>query len=102
MIERVGNTRIPGITPLGGGAGTTAAGAAGELSFGETLARALNEISAVQDGATEKVQAFLRGEPVELHDVMAATEEAGLALEMLIEVRNKFADAYRTIVNMQS
>jgi flagellar hook-basal body complex protein FliE len=47
-------------------------------------------------------EAFLRGEPVELHEVMAATEEAGIALEMLIEIRNKVTDAYRTIINMQS
>jgi flagellar hook-basal body complex protein FliE len=32
---------------------------------------------------------------------MAATEEAGIALEMLIEVRNKFTEAYRTVINMQ-
>ena len=28
-----------------------------------------------------------------LHQVMAATEEAGIALEMLIEIRNKITDA---------
>ena len=33
---------------------------------------------------------------------MAAVEEAGLALEMLIEVRNRFVEAYRTVVNMQT
>jgi flagellar hook-basal body complex protein FliE len=33
---------------------------------------------------------------------MAATEEAGIALEMLIEIRNKVTDAYRTLINMQS
>ena len=48
------------------------------------------------------IQAFLRGDQVELHQVMAATEEAGIALEMLIEIRNKFTDAYRTLINMQS
>jgi flagellar hook-basal body complex protein FliE len=33
---------------------------------------------------------------------MAAAEEAGLALEMLVEVRNKLAEAYRAVVQMQS
>ncbi len=32
---------------------------------------------------------------------MAATEEAQISLEMLIEVRNKFAEAYRTLTTMQ-
>jgi flagellar hook-basal body complex protein FliE len=33
---------------------------------------------------------------------MAAAEEAGIALEMLIEIRNKVTDAYRTVINMQT
>jgi flagellar hook-basal body complex protein FliE len=71
-------------------------------SFGDTLKSALNEVSSAQDNAADYVGKFMRGEPVELHQVMAATEEAGIALDMLIEVRNKFADAYRSVINMQS
>jgi flagellar hook-basal body complex protein FliE len=71
-------------------------------SFGETLTRAINEVSAQQERSAEMTGAFLRGEPVELHQVMAAAEEAGISLEMLIEVRNKFTEAYRTVINMQS
>ena len=71
-------------------------------SFGETLERAINEVSAAQDRSAALTGAFVRGEPVEMHQVMAAAEEAGLSLEMLVEVRNKFTDAYRTLINMQS
>ena len=71
-------------------------------SFGDTLKRALGEVSSTQDNAPDHMQRFLRGEPVELHQVMAAAEEAGIALEMLVELRNKLTDAYRTLVNMQS
>ena len=44
---------------------------------------------------------FVRGEPVELHQVMAASEEAGISLEFLVEMRNKLTDAYRSVMNMQ-
>lgn len=71
-------------------------------SFSDTLKRALGEVSSAQDNATDQMQRFLRGEPVELHQVMAAAEESGIALEMLVELRNKFTEAYRTLVNMQS
>ena len=71
-------------------------------TFGDTLKQALGEVSGAQENATDKIQAFLRGDQVELHEVMAATEEAGIAVEMLVEVRNKFTEAYRTIINMQS
>lgn len=70
-------------------------------SFGDSLKRALNDVSAQQDSAADTLSAFLRGENVELHQVMAATEEAQISLQMLIEVRNKFTEAYRTLSTMQ-
>lgn len=71
-------------------------------SFGETLEKALGQVSDLQVEAQDSISAFLRGDPVEVHEVMAAAEEAGIALEMLIEVRNKLTEAYRTVINMQS
>ncbi len=47
-------------------------------SFGDTLKRAIGEVSAAQDNAQDQVQKFLNGEPVELHQVMAASEEASV------------------------
>jgi flagellar hook-basal body complex protein FliE len=90
----VGGAGGPG--GLGGGAG------AGGANFGDALKRAVSEVSATQENSRAHVDAFLRGEEVELHQVMAAAEEAGIALEMLIEIRNKFTEAYRTVINMQS
>jgi flagellar hook-basal body complex protein FliE len=84
---------------LTGAAGT---GVPAGASFGDTLKQALERVSETQDNSQEHVAAFLRGDNVELHQVMAAAEEAGIALEMLIEIRNKFTDAYRTVINMQS
>ena len=70
-------------------------------SFGDMLGRALNDASGLQDDSQRIIGAFLRGEPVELHQVMAASEEAEISLELLVEVRNKLADAYRTVMNIQ-
>ena len=72
------------------------------VSFGDTLTNAINQVSDAQDHSAEMVGKFLRGDPVELHQVMAAGEEAGIALEMMVELRNKFTDAYRTLISMQS
>jgi flagellar hook-basal body complex protein FliE len=74
----------------------------GATTFGDTLTRALNEVSDTQDRSEALTGAFLRGEPVELHQVTAAAEEASLSLELLVELRNKFTEAYRTVINMQS
>ena len=69
-------------------------------SFADALKRAIGEVSTQQDTAQDYVQRFVRGEPVELHQVMAAAEEAQLSLEMLVELRNKMMDAYKTVMTM--
>src|SRR5689334_24495102 len=69
-------------------------------SFADALKRAIGEVSTQQDTAQDYVQRFVRGEPVELHQVMAAAEEAQLSLEMLVELRNKLMDAYKTVMTM--
>ncbi len=71
-------------------------------TFGDTLTQALNSISEVRDNAGDMTRRFVAGEDVELHQVMAAQEEAGIALDMLIELRNKMVESYRTLINMQS
>lgn len=95
-LQRVDNGARPVPFTRPDGAAPTGAG-----SFGETLTRAINEVSAAQDNSAAMTAAFVNGEPVELHQVMASAEEAGIALEMLVEVRNKVTEAYRTLINMQ-
>lgn len=69
-------------------------------AFTETLSRVLDEVSGSTEAANDLQQRFLRGEPVEIHQVMAATEEAGIAVEMLVAVRDKVVDAYRQLVSL--
>ena len=73
----------------------------GPLTFGDALKQALIQVEGQHQYATDVMESFVRGEDVELHEVMAAAEEAGIALEMLVEMRNKLVEAYRTIVSMQ-
>lgn len=93
---------LPEFTGRDTGAKTVPVIAEGENSFGSTLKRALNEVSDARDASSDLTQRFAAGENVELRQVMAATEEAGLALDMLIEVRNKVVEAYRSVISMQS
>ena len=99
-------SQVPGVGGLSGldtGARQVPViGRPGGPTFGETLTRAINEVSDAQDASAELAGKFMRGENVELHQVMAASEEAGISLEMLVEVRNKVTEAYRTLINIQS
>lgn len=70
-------------------------------SFGDAIAGFVNQVSEQQDRAGELAQRYLRGEQVEVHQVTAAAEEAGIALDLMVEIRNKMLDAYRTLTTMQ-
>ncbi|TVP45370.1 MAG: flagellar hook-basal body complex protein FliE [Gemmatimonadales bacterium] len=86
---------------LGEPAGAAGAEAAG-TGFADTLKQMLGEVSELQETSQDAIQAFVNGEPVEIHQVMAAVEEAGIALELLIEMRNRLTEAYRTVIQMQN
>ena len=72
----------------------------GGTSFGDTLKRVIGEVSTSQEVSQNYIDRFVRGEPVELHQVMAAAEEASISLDMLVELRNKLMDAYKTVMQM--
>jgi flagellar hook-basal body complex protein FliE len=90
----------PVVTPLERGEGLGAA-ARPDASFGDLFKKALNDTQGMEQNAKDMIGAFLRGEPVELHQVMAASEEASISLELLVELRNKLTDAYRQIMSIQ-
>jgi flagellar hook-basal body complex protein FliE len=70
-------------------------------SFAQLLGDAVARVQHVRSGAEQEMQRLLAGEPVELHRVMLAGEQAGLASELLMAVRNKVVDAYQEIMRMQ-
>lgn len=71
-----------------------------QSSFTDMFRKALNDASDLQEDSQRLITAFVRGEPVELHRVMAAAEEASISLELLVEIRNKLTEAYRTVMNL--
>lgn len=88
-----GAVQVPVIKP---GAG------AGGPSFGDTLKQFVSGVSDAQDAAGDLRDKFVRGDPVELHQVMAAGEEASLSLELMVELRNKVTEAYRQLISIQN
>lgn len=72
----------------------------GGASFGDLLSNAVNSVNDLQQESARAQDALLHGEPVELHDVMIKAEEAGLALDLMLEIRNKLLNAYNEIMRM--
>jgi len=55
----------------------------------------------MQKEASTKVQDFIAGEISDVHDVMVAVEKASTSFQLLMELRNKFLDAYQELKRMQ-
>ncbi|MCX7879659.1 MAG: flagellar hook-basal body complex protein FliE [Ignavibacteria bacterium] len=70
-------------------------------SFIETLKQMINEVNELQKESVKLTEGFIKGEPIELHDVMIAAEKAKTSFQLLMEIRNKFLDFYREIIRMQ-
>lgn len=74
---------------------TRNAGFAGELQS------SIGKINQMQQQASSKARRFQLGEPgLELSEVMADMQKAGLAFQMGTQVRNRVVSAYKEIMNM--
>ncbi len=78
-----------------------AAGSEAGQSFVDTLRSFIEEVNSLQAEAADYTERLLKGEPVELHDVMIAAEKARTSFQLLLELRNKALDLYREVLRMQ-
>ncbi len=79
-----------------------AAGGQQAEGFSNILSGALKKVSAVQARSGEMQAAYERGEVTDIAQVMLARQEAGVAFEATLQVRNKLLSAYQDIMRMGS
>lgn len=85
-----------------GGTPDTTSRVAGTDTFGQALKSSLDRVSDLQHTAGQAAHAFQVGKPgVALYEVMIDQQEAGLAFQMSVQVRNKLVGAYKQVMNMQ-
>lgn len=81
------------------GTGTQQAQGSGE-GFAGALKNALNSVSASQQKAEDISAAYERGQETDVAKVMMARQEAGVAFEATLQVRNRLLSAYQDIMRM--
>ncbi len=69
--------------------------------FKTILLESLDEVDRLQKEADQGVQSLVTGESDNVVEVLAAVNKAGIAFDLLMEVRNKLTDAYREIQQMR-
>ena len=92
-------TKGSGIGGIGGAAPTAPNGV--NNGFADLLKQGLEKVNETQSKANTLATQFERGvSGVELPQVMLEMQKANVSFRALTEVRNKFVDAYREIMNM--
>jgi flagellar hook-basal body complex protein FliE len=69
--------------------------------FADLLRQAVQDVNQTQKTADQLTEDFAIGKVNNVHEVTIATEQAQLALDLTIAVRNKVVDAYKEIMRMQ-
>ena len=89
-------TQLPGFKPALPETNPVAGGA--DNGFGATLKQFIGDVNEMQVTADLKTKQFATGEIKDIHEVMAATEEASISLMLLLEIRNKALDGYKELM----
>jgi flagellar hook-basal body complex protein FliE len=88
-------------TPEAGAASVAApASEAPQNGFTSALKSALDGVNAVQGKADALSEGYDKGEVTDIAKVMLARQEAGVAFEATLQVRNKLLTAYQDIMRM--
>ena len=76
-------------------------GAVQGAGFGEVLNQFVGEVNQKQLDSTQAVNDLLAGKEIPLHQAMIAMQEAGVAFQLMVEVRNKLLEGYQELMRMQ-
>lgn len=102
MINAVNSNAIgkaAGIeSPSTGGAAST--GSTGGTSFADTLKKSIDDVSRLQQDASQAVTDLATGKTENVSGVMTAVEKSDLAFKTLLAIRAKLMDAYDEIKGM--
>jgi flagellar hook-basal body complex protein FliE len=100
MIDGI-NTNSPldklGAAGSSGGVSKVGAGGTGGASFADALKNSINEVSRLQQDASQAVQNLATGKSEDVTGVMTAMEKSELAFKTLLAIRAKLMDAYEEI-----
>ena len=71
-----------------------------KAEFTELFNNLINSVNDLQFDAGKAQELLATGDAADLHQVMIAAEEAGIAMDLMLEIRNKLVDAYKTLMQM--
>ena len=98
---QINQAAIAPMQPLSPPAPVSKPGEASGKDFKSYLMESLDKVSQLQNEADAGVQKLLTGQTDNVAEVFAATRKAGIAFDLLMEIRNKLSDTYTELKQMR-
>ncbi len=98
-IQGVGGGQ--GVGPIGPSQGVSSPKPVDGPNFKDTLLSSLEQVNKLQKEASDGVEKLVTGETENVAEVFSAVRKAGVAFDLLMEMRNKMVDAYNEIQQMR-
>jgi len=98
MIDGINN--LASGAGIGGSAAPKSAAPTGGTNFSDMLSKSIDEVSRLQQDASQAVDNITTGKSEDVDGVMTAVEKSDLAFKTLLAIRAKLMDAYEEIKGM--
>jgi flagellar hook-basal body complex protein FliE len=73
-----------------------------DSSFNDILTKSLKDVNSAQIKSINAVNSLIAGKTENIHETMIQMQKASISFQMMMEVRNKFVEAYNEIIKMRS
>ena len=97
MLNGLSNSLSSAAITGGKSSGIGGSGAAPTTSFADSLKKSIDEVSKLQQDASQAVDDLAMGKTDNVSGVMTAMEKSDLAFKTLLSIRSKLMDAYDEI-----
>jgi len=88
QLERLGRAGKPAdVSPL-----------KGAHEFGNLFNKLIDDVGATRQTAAAETQRVMLGQSDQLHTAMISLQESSLALNLMVEVRNKLVESYQELM----
>ena len=71
------------------------------VPFKDMLKGLVDQVDSLQQAANVSIEGLVTGESQNVHDVVLKMEEAGIAFDLMMKVRDKLLEAYQQVMRMQ-
>ena len=97
-MNSIGLGNLGGAGGMGNAARST--GSSGAVSFSDVLKDQINEVSRLQQDASQAVEDLTLGKSDDVTGVMTAMEKSDVAFKTLLSIRSKLMEAYDEVRNI--